>query len=251
MIKNNVFIHESVTIGENCNIDYGTIIKEDVIIGNNCEIGAYVVIYPGTRIGDNCKIYQGASIGNDPQDLKYKGEKTYTYIGNNNIIREYVTIHRGTNYSNCTKIGNNILLMAYSHIAHDCIIDDYSILANGVQIAGHVHIYDHVVMGGLSAVLQYGAIGSYAMICGGTTISKDIPPFLKISHYPNKICGLNTVGLMRNAFSHKDIAEIKRIFKEIYKSPKFDASILDLTNKNHVLILKFIENSKLGIIRRM
>ena len=251
MIKNNVFIHENAKIGNNCYIDYGAIIKEDVIIGNNCEIGPYVVIYPGTRIGDNCKIYQGASIGNDPQDLKYKGEKTYTYIGNNNIIREYVTIHRGTNYSNCTRIGNNVLLMAYSHVAHDCVIDDYVILANSVQIAGHVHVYDHVVMGGLSAVLQYGAIGSYAMICGGTAISKDIPPFLKVSYYPNKICGLNIVGLMRNSFLHKDITEIKQIYQKIYKSSEINKDLFDLTNKNHLLIFKFIENSKLGIIRRM
>ena len=135
-----VDIHENANIGKNLKIDSFSSIHENVTIGDNCWIGSNVTIYPGARIGDNCQIFPGAVISAIPQDLKFKGEETITIIGNNSIIRECVTINRGTSYSNKTIIGSNCFLMAYSHVAHDCIIKDNVIIANGVAIAGHVEM---------------------------------------------------------------------------------------------------------------
>ena len=195
-----VDIHKDAKIGENFKIDSFSSVHNNVIIGKNCWIGSNVTIFPGARIGDNCKIFPGAVISAIPQDLKFNGEETTVVIGNNTVIRECVTINRGTNYNNTTQVGDNCFLMAYSHVAHDCIINDNVIIANGVAIAGHVEIDNNAIIGGLAAIQQFTKIGKFSMISGGSLVRKNVPPYIKVAKEPLRFIGVNIVGLTRNKF---------------------------------------------------
>ena len=196
-----VHIDQDAEIGKNLQIDSFSSIHNNVIIGDNCWIGSNVTIYPGARIGSNCQIFPGSVISAIPQDLKFKGEETTAVIGNNTIIRECVTVNRGTKYNNQTLVGDNCFLMAYSHVAHDCIIKNNVIIANGVAIAGHVEIDNNVIIGGLSAIQQFTKIGKFSMVSGGSLVRKDIPPYIKVAKEPLRFIGINKIGLERNKFS--------------------------------------------------
>jgi len=171
------YVHREAKIADNVVIDPFSTIYKDVEIGEGTWIGSNVTIMDGARIGKNCKIFPGSVISAPPQDLKYNGEKTETIIGNNTVIRECVTINRGTTDQWKTVIGSHCLLMAYVHVAHDCILGDYIILANSVQLAGHIEIEDYAIVGGISAVHQFVKIGRHSMVSGGSLVRKDIPPF--------------------------------------------------------------------------
>ena len=181
-------VHKNAQIGEDVEIGPFAVIGENVTIGNGCEIGPHAVIDGWTEIGEECKFHPGASIGSPPQDLKYAGERTYVTIGDNNIIREYVTINSATGEGEVTVVGNRCLLMAYVHIAHNCIIGDNVILANAVNLAGHVTIYDYAIIGGMVPVHQFVSIGAHSFIGGGSRIPKDIPPFFKFAGNPPRGC---------------------------------------------------------------
>lgn len=253
-------IHKSAIISDKAIIGDGTkicpfvVIEDDVIIGENCYIGPHVCIYNGARIGNNVRIYQSASISHRPQDLKYNNEKTYVNIGDNTTIHEFVTLHRGTGEKGVTKVGSNCLLMAYVHVAHDCIVGDNTILANVVQLAGHVEVGNFVTVGGAAVVHQFNKIGSYAMIRGGSKISKDVPPYCLAADEPLKYLGLNKVGLMRKGFSAEDLMLLKEAYNIIYYSGyNVSDALVELKNKysdNNLvsIIIEFIENSKRGII---
>ncbi|MFM9027969.1 MAG: acyl-ACP--UDP-N-acetylglucosamine O-acyltransferase, partial [Bacteroidota bacterium] len=209
-------MHPDAKIGKDVRIDPFAVIHDDVLIGDGCHIGSNSVIFPGARIGNNVQVYPGAVISAVPQDLKFAGEKTFTFIGDNTIIREFVTINRGTVAEGKTVVGANNLLMAYVHVAHDCIVGDNCILANGVTLAGHVTIDDHAIIGGLSAVHQFVHIGSHVMISGGSLVRKDVPPFVKAAHDPLSYVGINSVGLRRRGFSNESISNIQELYRILF-----------------------------------
>ncbi len=190
-----------------------------------------------------------------PQDLKFDGEDTQVYVGDNSTIRECVTINRGTKALGYTKVGDNCLIMATAHVAHDCVIGNNVVIANGCGIAGHVEIGDFVVMGGLSAVQQFGKIGKHVMVSGGSLIRKDIPPYVKVAREPISYAGINSVGLRRRGFTNEKIFEIQKIYRYIFQmklnvtqaTSYIEKEMLPTAERDE--ILEFIRNSPRGIIR--
>ena len=205
-------IEENVTIGPY------TIIGPEVRIGKHTAIGPHVVIERLTEIGESCKIEQFAAIGGDPQDLKYRGEKTKVIIGNYNTIREFATIHRATvSDIGVTIIGDYNLLMAYSHVAHNCKLGNHVILANSANLAGHIHVEDYAIVGGLTGVHQFTRIGAHCIIGGASAVNKDVPPYTMASGNHAKLYGLNQVGLRRRGFSEETIAALKHAYRIMFR----------------------------------
>lgn len=256
MIDKTAIISPGVKIEDSTNIGAYCIIKDGVKIGKNNRIASHVVIEGNTQIGDNNKIFQFASIGSPPQDLKYKGEDTKLIIGNNNIIREYVTMNPGTVTGNgVTTVGDSNLFMMHVHIAHDCVIRNHTILANNATLAGHIEIQDYVILGGLCAIHQFVKIGESALIAGGSMVVQDIPPYLVASGDRAKIYGINRIGLERRGFSKEEIEKIKDAFKILYRS-KVTLKIAMERIKREIgetdqikKFIEFISNSKRGITR--
>ena len=256
MINERAYIHPDAKLGNNVTVDQFATIEADVVIGDNCHIGPNAIIMNGSRIGNGCKIYPGALIGGDPQDLKYKGEPTTVEIGDNTVIREYATIHRGTADRMKTVIGKNCLIMAYVHIAHDAIVGDHCILANMAGLAGHVVVHDYVIMeGGGVSVQQFIEVGSHTFIGGASKVRKSIPPYIRVAREPLQYIGINSVGLKRRGFSDEVIKEIELIYKTIYVLNKnigqgveqVKKDFPDSPHKN--LIVNFIENAPYGIVK--
>ena len=249
------YIHPDAKIGANVTISPFVTIYEDVVIGDNTYIHPHVTLYPGARIGKNCQIFPGVTVAAVPQDLKFNGEYTTAEIGDNTILRECVTVHRGTAAKGRTVVGNNCLIMAYSHVAHDCILGNNLIISNATQLAGEVVVDDNAVIGGGSLVHQFTHIGSYVMIQGGTPVNKDIPPYVMAARTPVSFVGLNIVGLRRRGFSNEQIAQIQEIYRYVFNS---DMNMSDALN--HIentlpatperdYILDFIRSSSRGIIK--
>jgi UDP-N-acetylglucosamine acyltransferase len=242
-------VHPGAKIGNNVTIEPFATIHEDVVIDDGCWIGPNAVIFDGARIGKNVKIYPGASISAVPQDLKFAGEKTETYIGDNTVIREFVTISKGTNDKYKTVIGNNCLLMAYVHVAHDCI------LVNTVQVAGHVTIDDWAIIGGASALHQFVKIGAHVMVSGGSLVRKDVPPYTKAAREPLSYAGINAIGLRRRGFSSEKISEIQEIYRYIFQKGINNTKALDIVEQSipaseeRDYIIQFIRSSERGVIK--
>lgn len=205
-------------IGQGVKIGPYSIIEPDVVIGDGTEIDANVTIHSGTTIGRNCKIMTGAVLGGPPQDYKFRGEKTYLKIGDGNIIREYVTIHRASGEGEATIIGDNNMLMAYCHIGHNCRLGSGITMANMVGISGHTLIEDKVVFGGIVGVHQKVRIGKLAMIGGFSKVVQDVPPFAMADGRPLKVYDLNVIGLRRNGVPAKVRADLKHAYKLLYRS---------------------------------
>ena len=208
-------IHDTVIVGPYA------VIGADVVIGKGSTVDAHAVIAGHTTIGENNHIGSFTSIGTPPQDVHYKGEPTELIIGDNNQIREYVSIHRGTVDGNGkTVIGNNNLLMAYTHVAHDCIIHDHVIMANVATLAGHVELGNHVNLGGLAAIHQFCRVGDFSYIGGMSGISKDVPPYVIVTGTRKRmrISGVNKIGMRRNGMSQAVVAELEKAYKMIYRS---------------------------------
>lgn len=245
-------------IGQNVKIGPFTIIEDDVIIGDNTEIFSSVYIANGAVIGKNCAIYPGVVIATKPQDLKFNNTSTKVIIGDNNVIREYSTIHRGTQATGATIIGDNNLIMAYTHIAHDCRIGSNNVFANLVQLAGHVHVEDWVVFGGVSKVVQFCKIGSHAMVGGDVKVAKDIAPFTLVADNPPRVSGINKIGLRRRGFPLELVKEIDYFYKIVFHSGLNNTDginkYLQLRN-GHTLspeivhCIEFIRNSQRGVYR--
>lgn len=248
-------IHPDAKIGNNVVIEPFATVQADVVIDDNCWIGPGAVIWNGARLGKNVKVYPGASVSSIPQDLKFAGEKTETIIGDNTVIRECVTISRGTSDKWKTVIGKNCLLMAYVHVAHDCIIGDNCILVNAVQVAGHVTIDDWAIIGGASALHQFVKVGAHVMISGGSLVRKDVPPYTKAAREPLAYAGINSVGLRRRGFSSEKIAEIQEIYRYIFQKGLNNLKALDVVRNNlppspeRDYIIRFIETSERGIMK--
>lgn len=248
-------VHPEAKIGKNVIIEPFATIKSDVVIGDNCWIGPNAIIWEGARIGNGVKIYPGASVSSIPQDLKFAGEKTETIIGDNTVIREYVTISRGTSDKMKTAVGSNCLLMAYVHIAHDCIIGNNCIFANTVQVAGHVTIADWAIVGGASALPQFVQVGAHVMISGGSLVRKDVPPYTKAAREPLTYAGVNTVGLRRRGFTTEKISEIQEVYRYIFLKGLNNSKALDLVekelsaSKERDYIVDFIRSSERGVMK--
>jgi UDP-N-acetylglucosamine acyltransferase len=206
-------------IGEGVEIGPYTVIGPDVHIGKNTIIGPHVVVDSHTDIGEGCRIFQFSSIGATPQDLKFRGEKTRVVIGNNNTIREYVTINRATAADiGVTIIGNNNLLMAYCHVAHNCKLGNNIVMANAANLAGHIHVEDHAIIGGLTGIHQFTRIGAHCIIGGASAVSKDVPPFVMASGNYAKLYGLNVIGLKRRGFKEETIQALKKAYRIVFRS---------------------------------
>jgi UDP-N-acetylglucosamine acyltransferase len=254
-IHPSAIVSSEVKISTHVEIGPFTVIEPDVIIEEGTKIHNNVTIKTGARIGKSNIIYPGSVVAAIPQDLKFAGEYTELFIGDNNIIREFVTISRGTAAKNKTTIGNNCLFMANSHVGHDCIIGDNCIFANSVALAGHVEIQDYAILGGLTGVHQFVKIGRHVMIGAHSMVVKDVPPFSLFSGHPLEFEGLNIIGLRRRGFSDEIIDTLKKAYKFIYNSGlnvsqaiekiKSELPASEYINE----ILSFIENSNRGVAK--
>ncbi|MBQ3635995.1 MAG: acyl-ACP--UDP-N-acetylglucosamine O-acyltransferase [Bacteroidales bacterium] len=261
MIGNNCNIHplsiiaEGAKIGDNVTVGPFTKIDDNVVIGDGCNIMNGVTIFSGTRMGQNCRVFPNAVIGAIPQDLKFRGEETTCEIGDNNTIRECVTINRGTASRGKTVVGNGNLLMAYVHIGHDCVFGNNIIVSNACQFAGEVEVNDFAVIGGGSLVHQFTRVGRYVMVQGGTRFGKDIPPYVMIGREPAAFEGLNLIGLKRRGFTTAQIGEAQEVYKYLYQSGLNTTQALEAIAANMERtelvgeIVDFVKSSQRGIIR--
>ncbi|MFT5148538.1 MAG: UDP-N-acetylglucosamine acyltransferase [Flavobacteriales bacterium] len=226
-----------------------------MIIGDGAWVGPNSTILDGARIGKNCKIFPGAVISAIPQDLKFNGEVTQTEIGDNTIIRECVTVNRGTDDKGKTVVGSGCLLMAYVHVGHDTIVGNHCVLANAVTIAGHVVIEDYAILEGLVAIQQFVKIGAHTFIAGGSKVRKNVPPYVKAAREPLSFIGVNTIGLKRRGFEDTVIQHIEDIYRNIYVFNKNIGSAIKIVDAEmsqtpeRDRILEFIRNSENGIMR--
>jgi len=218
MIHPTAIVSPEAKIGDNVEIGAYAIVGDDVTIGDGTWIGPHVVIDPFVRIGPNCKIFQFAAVGTIPQDLKFGGETSYVEIGSSVTIREFVTIHRGTEPGGgITTVGENSFLMAYTHIAHDCRVGKMVVLANNTTLAGHITIGDHATVGGLVAIHQFVRIGDHAFVGGKSAVVKDVPPYVIAAGDRAVLHGLNRVGLKRFGFTNEALAALKKTYRILFR----------------------------------
>jgi UDP-N-acetylglucosamine acyltransferase len=242
-------IDKDVVIGPYCIVGQNVRIGQGTVVGNSC------VIEGRTRIGKRCRIFTGAVIGSEPQDLKYKGEKTQAIIGDDNIIREYVTINLGTVEKGKTVIGNKNLFMAYSHIAHDCVVGNETVIANVGTLAGHVTVEDRAIIGGMVAIHQFARVGKMSIIGGCSKVIQDIPPFSIVDGHPAKVYGINSIGLKRGKVPLKSMQNLKSAFKILFKLKISTSSALRRIKENipddpYVsYLLRFIKQSQRGVCK--
>jgi UDP-N-acetylglucosamine acyltransferase len=257
MIHPTAIVDPKAEIGEGVEIGPYSVIEKGALIDRGTKIGPHVVIREGTRIGKRCQIFQFASVGEAPQAVAYRGEETTLLMGDQNIVREFVTLHRGTvQGGGKTTIGNGNLFMAYSHVAHDCQIGNQVILANGATLGGHILIEDHVNISGLSGIHQFCRIGTYAFVSGLTGVTLDIPPYTLAAGDRARLFGLNTVGLKRANFSEETMKALKEAYRIIFRSGLTlekaikgveEDEISQIPEVQH--LLDFIRHSKRGISR--
>lgn len=254
MIHSTAIIDPAAQLGRNVEIGPYSIIGADVVIGDDCIIGPHVVLRGPTVLGRNNRIFQFASVGEDCQDKKFKGEPTQLVIGDNNIIREFVTIHRGTTQDQgITRIGSDNLLMAYVHVAHDCVVGDHVILANNTTLAGHVHVGDWVILGGFTGVHQFCHIGAHAFTAVNSVVVQDIPPYIMAQGHNAVPRTINSEGLKRRGFSAEQISTIKRAFKILYRQGHTVSEAVEKMNELQAAelqpLIDFVQQSARGIIR--
>lgn len=255
MIHQTAIIDPSARIADNVQIGPWSIIGPNVEIGEDTWIGPHVVIQGPTKIGKNNKIYQFASVGEDSQDKKFRGQSAWLEIGDNNVIREFCTINRGSGDNLKTLIGNDNLFMAYVHIAHDCIVGNHTIFANNATLAGHVTVEDYAILSGFSGSFQFCRIGAHAFLSMGAQVEKDVPPFVKVAGFYAKPFGLNTVGMKRRGFASETMLYLRRAYKVIYRK---GLTIKDALEQLHQMLvdcpevqlyIDFIQNSERGLVR--
>lgn len=256
MIHPTAIVNPKAELDSDVEVGPYTIIGENVFIGSGTTIGAHVVIDPYVTIGPNCQIYQYAAIGAPPQSLKFEGEKTYLKIGRGTILREFVTIHRGTGFGGgVTEIGEECFLMNYAHVAHDCKVGRKVILANNATLAGHITIGNYATVGGLSAIHQFVKIGEYAFISGLSGVPKDIPPYVIAAGPRVTLHGLNVVGLRRHGMSQNTIAKLKQTYRIIFRIGLTVKEAIERVRAQVELIpevvnfIEFIQSSQRGITR--
>ncbi len=254
-------IHPSAIVSPKAKLAAGvtvgpfSVISDNVSIGADTKVGAHCVIEGNTNIGGGCEIFTGAVVGSRPQDLKFKGEKVFLEIGNNNIIREYCTLNPGTKEGAKTIVGDNNLLMAYSHIAHDCRVGSGCVLANNCTLAGHVTIEDGVVIGGIVAIHQFVRVGRLSITGGCSKVVQDIPPFSTCDGHPARVYGLNLIGLRRKGISNASIKQLDQAFKMIFNSGLSVKHAVERVEKELdkseeiTYLVNFAKNSERGLTR--
>lgn len=256
MIDPRAAIDPAAELAADVNVGPFTVIGPDVVIDAGTRIGPHVVIKGPTRIGRDNRIYQFASIGDDPQDRKYRGEPTRLEVGDRNVIREFVTINRGTEQDEgVTRLGDDNWIMAYAHIAHDCRVGNEVVFSNSASLAGHVTVDDYAILGGFTLIHQYCSIGSYAFSSFGSVISKDVPPFITVAGNPAHEQGLNTEGLKRHGFTEASRNVLRHCYRIIYRS---NLSLqeagerlqeLDDVNGEVAMLVHFLARQKRGLVR--
>jgi len=256
LIHSTAIIDPSATLAEDVSVGPYSIIGAGVEIGSGCEIGPHVVIGDATKLGKNNRIFQFSSIGEIPQDLKYSGGESFLEIGDDNVIREFVTMHRGTESGGgYTRVGDHNLFMAYAHVAHDCQVANHAIFSNAASIAGHVQVDDYAILGGFTCVHQFSHIGTHAFSGLGTVINRDVPPFVMVAGNHASAYGINKRGLKRRGFSDELIQALHQTFKLLVKNRGArDEALLKvklLADEHQQVkhLLEFIENSERGIVR--
>ncbi|KIH75757.1 acyl-[acyl-carrier-protein]--UDP-N-acetylglucosamine O-acyltransferase [Geoalkalibacter ferrihydriticus] len=256
MIHATAIIHPKARIGDQVRIGPFAVIGEHVVIGDRTIVGPHAVLEGRTQIGCDNHIFQFASVGAIPQDLKYRGEETSLQIGNRNIIREFVTIHLGTDSGGGkTLIGEGNLFMAYCHVAHDCHVGNGVIMANGSTLAGHVEVQDHAILGGLSAIHQFARVGAHVMVSGGAMVNQDIPPYTIAQGDRARTVGLNLVGLKRRGFGSETISAIKFAYRLVFRSGLRLEDALARVEKEVgtipevISFVEFIRKSQRGVAR--
>ncbi len=248
-------VHPDARIGHNVTVGPFAVIGADVEIGPDCVIGSSVLIDGHTVIGRNNRIFHGAVIGTAPQDLKFGDEMTYVEIGDDNVIREYVTVHLATGEGDKTRIGNGNMLMAYVHVAHNCHIQDHCILANAVNLAGHVEVEHWAIVGGMTPVHQFVRIGQHSFVGGGSRLPQDVPPFIRVAGNPVEVAGVNSVGLKRRGFDEVSLRNLKQAYRLLYRSglnvsQALDRIASDCRLDTHIEnLMAFIRRSERGIVR--
>lgn len=248
-------VHPKAELGPDVEIGAYSIVGEHVKIGRGTSLMAHVYVEGDTEIGERCQIYPYSSIGTPPQHLQYRGEPTRVVIGHDNVLREYVTVNRGTVAGGgVTTIGHHNFLMAYVHVAHDCHLGNHLIMANAATLAGHITIGDHAIIGGLVGIHQFVRIGKYVMIGGCSAVGRDVPPFMRAAGgYRARLYGLNSVGLKRQGFSNERISVLKRAYELLFRSDHRLAEAIKLAREEFkespdvLELLVFLEGSKRGI----
>ena len=246
-------IDETAELAADVSVAPYAVIGPNVVIGARSKIGAHVAIERDTVIGEDCRVHAGAVLGGDPQDLKYAGEASRLVVGDRTVVREFVTLNRGSAARGSTDVGTDCLIMAYAHVAHDCVIGDHVVIANAVNMGGHAIVGDWVVIGGMSAVHQFAHIGDHAFIGGMSAVRKDVPPYVKASGNPMRLFGLNAVGLQRRGFTSETRTEIRRAYRILFQSKKNLGDAMDEVRSTLELspqlehFLQFIERSKRGV----
>ncbi len=254
MIHRTALVDPTADLGAEVSVGPYCVIGPRVTVGERCAIAGHTVIERNSRIGEGVKIGYGTVIGNDPQDLKYKGEETWVEIGSGTIIREYCTINRGSTATGKTTIGERCFLMTYVHVAHDCVVGNDVIIANSVQMAGHVTIHDRAIISGLVPIHQFVRIGTYAFVGGLSRVNQDVPPYTKAAGNPVHLYGLNSVGLQRAGFSPDVKLALKRAYRLVFNS---DLTVSQGVTRARVELpdvpevetfLQFIEASQRGVM---
>lgn len=255
MISPLASIHPEAKIGEHVEIGPFVTIDRDVEIGDGCIIDSNATICQYTKLGKNCHVFPSAVIGAIPQDLKFHGEVTWTIIGDNCVLREFVTVHRGTFSKGQTVIGNNNLIMAYCHVAHDCVLGNNIIMSNTTQLAGEVVVDDYAIIGGGTLVHQFSHIGSHVMVQGGSRINKDVPPYIIAAREPIAYCGVNSVGLNRRGFTPEQIHTIQEVYRLLYQGGMNTSKAVEAIeaevpqSAERDMILNFVKASTRGVVR--
>jgi UDP-N-acetylglucosamine acyltransferase len=258
MIHETALVHPTAEVADGVEIGPYSIIGEHVKIGEGTQIGSHVFIDKWTHLGKGCQIYQYASLGAAPQHLRYNGEETYVIVGDNNIIREYVTIHRGTPFGNGkTVLGDENFIMAYAHVAHDCTLGNRIVMASYAALGGHVEIGDHAIIGGIVAIHQFVRIGTYAFVGGATALTRDIPPYVTASGMKVKFYGINVVNLQRNNVPAEVITGLRKAYKVLFRSHLTMEEAIKKVHEDPIYafpevkhMVDFIQGTKRGVTRR-
>ncbi len=256
MIDPRALVDSKAELDEDVSVGPFAIIEADVRIGRGSSIGPHSIVRAGTRMGRDNRVFQYASVGEDPQDKKYNGEPTELILGDRNVVREFATLNRGTAQdSGATRIGSDNLLMAYIHVAHDCQIGDHTIMANAASLGGHVHINDYAILGGFTIVHQFCRVGAHSFSQMGSMVQKDIPPFVTVGGHPAKSRGINAEGLKRRDFPLETISAIKRAYRKLFMSGLRLEDALSLVSEEMADIaeanqlVEFISSSQRSVIR--
>lgn len=253
VIHDTAIVDAGAELGQGVVVGPWALIGPGVEIGDGTEIGPRVLIERDTVVGEDCRIANGAVLGTDPQDLKYRGERTTLSVGDRTVVREFATLNRGTAASGRTVVGTDCLLMAYTHVAHDCELGNHVVLANSVNMAGHVLIEDWAIVGGLTPIHQFVRIGAHAFVGGGSRVPQDVPPYCRIAGNPPKLYGLNAVGLERRGLSEETRRALKQAYRILFQGEQNLTQAVDRAEREVPGIpevkhlLQFIQSSERGV----